>query len=221
MMIVAVDGQAGAGKSTVAFALARRLGFLYLDTGAMYRALTWLARNEGTNLADSEELARLAREHPVVFDSDGRVVIDDKDVTDEIREASIDRLVPIVARHVEVRDVMRERQRSLGAGGDAVIEGRDIGTVVAPNAEVKVFLIADEAERARRRNADRPGVGTDRLAADLRSRDERDAVNARPAEDAIVLDTTLLGVGDVIDRIEALVAKARAYPAGATALDLG
>ena len=116
-MIVAIDGPAGSGKSTVALALARRLGFLYLDTGAMYRALTWLARRDGTELEDGDALARLAREHPVSFDAEGRVTIAGEDVTAPIRDAEIDRLVPVVARHPQVREVMRERQRTLGTAG--------------------------------------------------------------------------------------------------------
>jgi cytidylate kinase len=206
-MIVAIDGPAGSGKSTVAAALARRLGFRYLDTGAMYRALTWLATQEGADLEDGSALAELARAHPVSFGVDGRVEVDGSDVTEAIREPEIDRLVPGVARHQEVRAVMRERQRALGAVGDAVIEGRDIGTVVVPHAEVKVFLVADEAVRAHRRTADRPGVGADELAADLRRRDERDAVNTQPAADAVVLDTTELTIEEVLDRIEGLVAE--------------
>jgi len=206
-MIVAIDGPAGSGKSTVAAALARRLGFRYLDTGAMYRALTWLATQEGADLEDGAGLAELARAHPVSFGVDSRVEVDGSDVTEAIREPEIDRLVPGVARHQEVRAVMRERQRALGAVGDAVIEGRDIGTVVVPDAEVKVFLVADEAVRAHRRTADRPGVGADELAADLRRRDERDAVNTQPAADAVVLDTTDLTIEQVLDRIEGLVAE--------------
>jgi cytidylate kinase len=131
------------------------------------------------------------------------------DVSEQIREVEIDRLVPVVARHPEVREVMRERQRSLGAAGDTVIEGRDIGSVVAPEAEVKVFLIADEDERARRRTAERPGIRADTLAADLKRRDERDAVNTQPAADAVLLDTTDLDVEDVVTRIAALVAARR------------
>jgi cytidylate kinase len=208
-VIVAIDGPAGSGKSTVALTLARRLGFFYLDTGAMYRALTWLARREGVSLEDASALADLARDHPVSFDADGVVEIAGHDVTEAIRGAEIDRLVPVVARHPAVRKVMRERQRSLGTAVDAVIEGRDIGTVVAPQAEVKVFLVADETERARRRGADRPGVGRDTLAADLRARDERDAVNTRPAENALVLDTTELSVDEVVSRIAALVEERR------------
>jgi cytidylate kinase len=204
-MIVAIDGPAGSGKSTVALVLAQRLGFLYLDTGAMYRALTWLARRDGLELEDGDALARLARAHPVSFGSDGGAEIDGEDVSAVIRDADIDRLVPVVARHPQVREVMRERQRSLGSAGDSVIEGRDIGTVVAPYAEVKVFLVADEAERARRRTTDRPGVGAETLAADLRHRDERDAVNTQPAADAVVLDTTNLAVDVVVAQIAELV----------------
>jgi cytidylate kinase len=208
-MIVAIDGPAGSGKSTVASALAERLGFRHLDTGAMYRALTWLARRDGVALEDGRSLATLAREHRVSFAGSGRIEVDGVDVTAAIREAEIDRLVPVVARHPEVREVMRERQRALAAEGDAVIEGRDIGSVVVPDAEVKVFLLADPGERIRRRRADRPGVEDEQLAADLRQRDERDAINTQPAADAVRLDTTELTVDEVVERIVDLVGAAR------------
>ena len=204
-MIVAIDGPAGAGKSTVARALAERLGFRYLDTGAMYRALTWLAMHRGLDLSDAQALAELAREEPVVFSEDDRVWIAGTDITSSIRETRVDRMVPVVARHHAVREVMRERQRELGRDGDVVIEGRDIGTVVAPDAEVKVYLVADREERARRRIAERPGIGADALATDLRTRDEKDAERMRPADDAVEIDTTNLEVEDVVGRIETLV----------------
>ena len=204
-MIVAIDGPAGAGKSTVARLLAERLGFRYLDTGAMYRAVTWLARRSGVALDEPEALAALARAHPVRFDEEDRVFIDDEDVTAAIRSSEIDGLVPVVARHTAVREVMRERQRALGEEGNVVIEGRDIGTVVAPRAQVKVYLVADPAVRARRRAAERPQVAAEALATDLRVRDERDAVNMRPAADAVEIDTTDLAVEDVVARIEELV----------------
>jgi cytidylate kinase len=208
-MIVAIDGPAGAGKSTVARALADRLGFRYLDTGAMYRALTWLAMREGIDLSDGRALGTLAARHPVAFDEAGRVFIAATDVTSSIRDARIDRMVPVVARHPEVREVMRVHQRELGERGDVVIEGRDIGTVVVPNAEVKVYLQADREERARRRSEERPGIGADALATDLRLRDESDAARMRPAADAEQIDTTNLRVEDVVDRIETIV-RARA-----------
>jgi len=203
-MIVAIDGPAGAGKSTVARSLAARLGFRYLDTGAMYRALTWLALEEGVPLDDADRLGKLARREPVSFEGD-RVFIHGEDATEAIRQPRIDRVVSSVARHPQVREVMRERQRELGAQGDAVIEGRDIGTVVCPDAEVKVYLVADTAERARRRVADRPEIGEEALATDLRLRDERDAAQMTAASDAQEIDTTDLTVEDVVDRIEALV----------------
>jgi cytidylate kinase len=204
-MIVAIDGPAGAGKSTVARRLAQRLGFRYLDTGAMYRALTWLALQRGLPLGDGEPLAELARANPVTFDDHERVWIAGTDVTASIRQSRIDRQVPVVAGHPAVREVMRERQRELGTHGDVVIEGRDIGTVVVPNADIKVYLNADSSVRARRRQAERPDIGGDALVTDLRRRDERDAPRMRPAEDAVLIDTTELHVEDVVDRIEQLV----------------
>ena len=204
-MIVAIDGPAGAGKSTVARKLAERLGFRYLDTGAMYRALTWLAIREGLPLGDGEPLGELARRNPVAFDDVGRVFIAGADVTSAIRQSRIDRMVPVVARHHPVREVMRERQRELAAQGNAVIEGRDIGTVVAPGAEVKIYLQADPKTRAARRQAERPDIGADALATDLRTRDESDRARMQPAADAELIDTTDLEVDDVVRRIEALI----------------
>ncbi len=204
-MIVAIDGPAGAGKSTVARRLAERLGFRYLDTGAMYRAVTWLAVDRAFDLEDGDALGLLAEENPVDLDETGCVTIAETDVTEKIRQAEIDRLVPIVARHPEVRTVMRGRQRDLADLGNAVIEGRDIGTVVAPDADVKIYLNADPDVRALRRQAERPDIGGDALATDLRLRDESDSARMQPAEDADRIDTTHLDVEDVVDRIELLV----------------
>jgi len=204
-MIVAIDGPAGAGKSTVARRLAERLRFRYLDTGAMYRAVTWLALREGDDLSQGELLGRLAAENPVELDEHGRVFIGGTDVTSAIRRSSIDRLVPVVARHPEVRQVMRVRQRELAEQGDAVVEGRDIGTVVVPDAEVKVYLTAESTVRTSRRQAERPDIGADALATDLRLRDESDAARMRPADDAIEIDTSELHVDEVVERIERLV----------------
>jgi CMP/dCMP kinase len=206
-MIVAIDGPAGAGKSTVARTLAARLGFRYLDTGAMYRSLTWLALKNGMPLGEGEgePLGRLAAENPVTFDPQGRVYIDGSDVTSAIRQVRVDQMVPVVARHPEVRRVMRERQRELAAEGSAVIEGRDIGTVVVPDAEVKVYLVADQQVRAARRQAERPEIGADALATDLKLRDKSDRERMQPAADAERIDTTELDVEQVVSRIEELV----------------
>ncbi|HEY7537490.1 MAG TPA: (d)CMP kinase [Gaiellaceae bacterium] len=204
-MIVAIDGPAGAGKSTVARLLAERLGFRYLDTGAMYRGLTWLALERGVAVDDGSKLGSLARRNPVTFDVEGRVFVGGRDVTREIRLADVDRAVPTVAAHPEVREVMRERQRELGEEGDVVIEGRDIGTVVVPGAEVKVYLVADPAVRARRRQEERPEIGADALATDLKLRDESDRARMQKADDAVEIDTTKLQIEDVVARIEKLV----------------
>jgi cytidylate kinase len=204
-MIVAIDGPAGAGKSTVARRLAERLGVRYLDTGAMYRAVTWLALREHIPLEDGRLLGELAGDHPVELDASGHVAIAGEDVTAAIRETRIDRAVPVVARHPEVRAVMRERQRELAAEADAVVEGRDIGTVVAPGAEVKVYLTAHEGVRAQRRQSERPDIGADALATDLRLRDESDSARMEPAADAVFIDTSELDVDGVVALIEELV----------------
>jgi CMP/dCMP kinase len=204
-MIIAIDGPAGAGKSSVARALALRLGFRYLDTGAMYRALTWLAEQSRVELDDVPALVALAREHPVEFGEGGGVFIAGHDVTAEIRSPVIDSTVPTVARHQGVREVMRDRQRQLGEQGDSVIEGRDIGEIVAPHAELKIWLYADPAVRAERRHAERDGIEAEVLADEMRRRDERDARNTHRADDAIDVDTTHLSLEQVVDRIEALV----------------
>ena len=209
-MIVAIDGPAGAGKSSVARALADRLGFRYLDTGAMYRALTWLALHEGVPLDDGPALEALADANPVTFGSTRHVEIAGEDVTQRIREPEIDAAVPVVARHPEVREVMRRRQRELGRSGDSVIEGRDIGVIVVPEAEVKVWLVADPSVRVQRRHAEREGgLAVDELAAELQRRDERDAANTHRASDAVEVDTTSMTLEQVIDRIVDLVGAVR------------
>jgi cytidylate kinase len=204
-VIVAIDGPAGAGKSSVARALAERLGFRHLDTGAMYRALTWLALERDVPLDDGQQLAELARANPVSFGSGRRVRIDGVDVTEEIREPRIDAAVPEVARHGAVREGMRERQRALGEERDSVIEGRDIGEIVAPRAEVKVWLVADPEIRAQRRHGERDGTDATVLAEELRRRDELDTPNTHRAAGAVEIDTTELTVDEVVTRIVELV----------------
>ncbi len=201
---MAIDGPAGAGKSTVAKAVAARLGFRYLDTGAMYRALTWLAIRRGVDAEDGPALAALGCSAPIEIEPGGPVSIGGHDVTEAIRKAEIDRVVPLVARQPEVRQFMRGEQRRLAAIGDSVIEGRDIGSVVVPQAEVKVYLVADESVRAGRRLAERPGSAAEALAADMRKRDESDAPQMQRAPDAVLIDTTDLTVEQVVERVQAL-----------------
>ena len=199
-MLVAIDGPAGAGKSTVARAAARALGFRYLDTGAMYRAVALAGPDRDPASAD------------VAFTEDGRVLLDGEDVTAAIRAPEVSQKASRRAADPAVRAALRERQRELLGEGDWVAEGRDIGTVVAPHAAVKVFLTADPAERARRR-ADQIGADLATVLAEQTIRDERDTTRAHSplvaAPDATLLDTTGLTQDEVIARVVALVAAAR------------
>lgn len=215
-MIVAIDGPSGAGKSTVAKAVARKLGFSCLDTGAMYRAVAWRALQDGVGLDDAAGLGAVARTHAIEFvhepgePTPKGVRIGGVDVTRAIRTAEIDRAVSAVSAVPEVREALVDQQRRIGGAGNYVVEGRDIGTVVFPGAETKVFLTASDEERARRRvlqNGDR-GIGStdfDEVLADLRQRDERDSSRAtsplRSADDAVQLDSTGRSIEDVIDQI--------------------
>lgn len=225
-MIVAIDGPSGAGKSTVAKAVAKKLEFSCLDTGAMYRSVAWLALQRGLALDDDDALGELARTSTIEFAADPgdilpkRVSIDGTDVTSEIRTAEIDQAVSPVSAAPSVREAMVYQQRRVGAAGNYVIEGRDIGTTVFPDADVKVFLTASDEERAHRRvrqNVDR-GVGSidyDEVLADLQRRDVYDSSRATSplcaADDAVVIDSTGLYIEEVIKRICELVAVARAH----------
>ena len=223
-MIVAIDGPSGAGKSTVAKAAAKRLGFSCLDTGAMYRAIAWKALADGVSFDDVEALGAIARDNEIEFghvEGDPvprRVFISGTEVTDAIRTAEIDRAVSPVSAAPSVRAALLEQQRRIGRAGDYVVEGRDIGTVVFPDAAVKVFLTASDEERAHRRvrqNVDR-GIGSidyDEVLADLRRRDEADSSRAtaplRPADDAVHIDSTSHYIEEVIDQICSLAREAR------------
>ncbi|MEQ3362328.1 (d)CMP kinase [Raoultibacter massiliensis] len=215
-MIIAIDGPSGAGKSTVAKAVAKKLGFSCLDTGAMYRAVAWRALADGVALDDAEALGAIAREKEISFGHVAgdpvpkRVFIDGTEVTDAIRTADIDKAVSPVSAAKPVREALVAQQQRIGNAGDYVVEGRDIGTVVFPEAEVKVFLTASDEERAHRRvrqNVDR-GVGSidyDEVLADLKRRDEHDSSREtsplRPADDAVHIDSTESYIEDVIERI--------------------
>jgi cytidylate kinase len=204
-MLIAIDGPAGAGKSTVARALARELGFPYLNSGAMYRcvALLWLASPEQRPAA----LARAAQ----IEVAGGRVLLDGREVTEEIRAPEVSEAASLLAADPGVREALVAKQRLLIAGGDWVAEGRDIGTVVAPNAALKVFLTASPDERARRRAAEL-GAQDAIVLAEQALRDERDSTREhsplRPAPGAVTLDTTGLGVEEVVARILALARSA-------------
>lgn len=223
-MIVAIDGPSGAGKSTVAKAVAKELGFSCLDTGAMYRAIAWRALQDGVALDDEPALGEIARTYDIAFghvEGDPvprRVFIGDDEVTDAIRTAEIDRAVSPVSAAPAVREALLDQQRRIGNAGDYVVEGRDIGTVVFPDAAVKVFLTASDEERAHRRvrqNVDR-GIGSidyDEVLADLRRRDAADSSRAtaplRPADDAVHIDSTSHYIEEVIDQICSLAREAR------------
>lgn len=218
-MIIAIDGPSGAGKSTVAKAVAKKLGFSCLDTGAMYRAIAWQALQDGVSFDDVEALGAVARGYDIAFGHEPgnptpkTVSIGGADATTAIRTAEIDRAVSPVSAVPAVREALVEQQRRIGGQGDYVVEGRDIGTVVFPQAEVKVFLTASDEERARRRvrqNAER-GVGSvdyDEVLADIRRRDDHDSSRAasplKPAEDARHIDSSGRAIEDVIDEICAM-----------------
>jgi cytidylate kinase len=205
-MVIAIDGPAGAGKSTVARALAQRLGFTYLDSGAMYRCVALAALRAGVDPDDGEAAARLAAGLEIGF-ADGRVVLDGEDVGEEIRTPEVSAAASRVSVHAQVRAAMVERQRDLIASGRYVAEGRDIGTVVSPDAPLKVFLTATEDERVRRRAAETGEAATAVRAAqaerDARDR-EREHGALRAAGDAVEVDTTGLAIDEVVARIEAL-----------------
>jgi len=204
-MVIAIDGPAGAGKSTVARAVAERLGFTYLDTGAMYRAVA-LASAERPDEAPADVAAAID------IGVGDRVTIDGRDVTDGIRAPGVSAIASRVAADAGVRRALVAKQQRILAAGDWVAEGRDIGTVVAPGAAVKVFLTASAEERARRRAAEL-GLDPDQVLRDQHARDRRDASADRtvlePAPDAVPVDTTGLALDDVVAQIEMLVTEAR------------
>ncbi len=214
---ITIDGPAGSGKSTIGEQLARKLGYLYVDTGAMYRALAWLALHEDVDINDGAALERLARHAEIVISrpmvADGRqytITVHDHDITWDIRSSAVTRTVSPVSAHLEVRAVLIAQQRAMAQQGCVVMVGRDIGAVVLPDAELKIYLTASLEERARRRHAElaeRLGEhnpilpSVEDVMSDIRRRDSIDHKNMLPAKDAIVVETDHLSVPQVLEVI--------------------
>jgi cytidylate kinase len=213
-LIIAIDGPAGAGKSTIASRLARKLGYANLESGAMYRALALKAIEWDTSFDDEPALLKLARDSRIVLEptsTGNRVLLDGKDVTQRVREVDVTDGASRVSVHPGVREWMVARQQELGQGGGVVMEGRDIGTKVFPNADVKIFLDADPVVREQRRRQQKnlPTTDSAAVAAELRERDHRDRTRAASplvaAPDALTLDSTKLSENEVLARVEELV----------------
>ncbi|HEY7834861.1 MAG TPA: (d)CMP kinase [Ktedonobacterales bacterium] len=215
---IAIDGPAGSGKSTIGERLARCLGYLYLDTGAMYRAMTILALARGVDPTDGATLGNLAEQSSIQVvpptQDDGRqytVLLDERDVTGELRSPAVEAAISRISGHPRVRAAMRERQRALAGERGVVMVGRDIGTVVLPDADLKIYLMVAAAERARRRYADlvlAQGAAAppyEEVLAEIERRDELDAPQMRIADDAVRIHTDDVQAGDVVARILELV----------------
>ncbi|MGD0339306.1 MAG: (d)CMP kinase [Bacteroidota bacterium] len=209
-IIIAIDGPAASGKSTTARRVAERLGYLYIDTGAMYRAITWRVLNENIDPSDEEEVSRIAEKIHVRLEKDNsslRVLVDGKDVTREIRLPEVTKAASAVSSIPSVREVMVREQRFMGVEKGVVLEGRDIGTVVFPQAELKIFMVAIPRVRAERRAKEllEQGISTDveTLENEIVTRDRKDSTRQmsplRKADDAIELDTSFLGIEEQVD----------------------
>jgi cytidylate kinase len=211
-IVIAIDGPAGSGKSTLAALLARRYGYTNIETGAMYRALALKALQQQVSLDDSQALAELERESHIVLEparEGNRVLLDGVDVTERVRRQDVTYAASRVSVHPAVREWMVRRQQEMGAGGGIVMEGRDIGTKVFPNAEVKIFLDADAEVRSSRRFQQSPTAPEASVLADLRARDERDRTRQIsplvPAEDAVIIDSSTLTLEQVAEQAVAIV----------------
>lgn len=211
-LIIAIDGPSGAGKGTISRAISDALGYRHVDTGAMYRAVGWKAAHDGIPLDDEVAVSALAERATLVVEG-GVVTIDGHDVTRAIRTPEIDKAATAVARLPKVREVLVARQRALGVEGGVVMEGRDIGTVVFPNADVKIYLDASAEERARRRATDSAHSGSQAgqaaVAAAIDARDKADTTRTISplsiAPDAVHIDTTGMPISNVVDQVLGLV----------------
>jgi len=213
-LIIAIDGPAGSGKSTIAARLAKKLGYINLESGAMYRALALKALEQQVSLDDPEALRQLADNTTIQLEPQAegnRVLLDGRDVSQRIRESDVTLAASRVSTHPPVREIMVSRQREMGASGGVVMEGRDIGTAVFPNADVKVFLDADARVRAERRVAQNGTLtpeAAQRTIEDLVARDQRDRTRSVsplvPAPDAVIIDSTNLSIDDAVFRVEQL-----------------
>ena len=218
-VVIAIDGPAGAGKSTIAMGVARALGFQLIDTGAIYRTVAYTALDRGVDLSDGEALANIARELDFHFElaADGKknlIFCNGEQLGDEIRSPAVSQSASKVSSRPEVRAALLELQRSLGRARSSVLEGRDIGTVVFPDADLKIFLTATAEERARRRTMQMKERGEQadyaEILAEIQERDARDIQREhaplKQADDAVAIDSTSLGIGGIVDKIVALVA---------------
>lgn len=221
-LTIAIDGPASSGKSTVAKKIAHDLGLIYVDTGAMYRALTYIALKENVNIKEEQDLFELLKRTEITLKKDGTcqsVRANGTDVTEEIRQNNVTNAVSIVAAHSRIRQEMVDRQKKLAENNGVVMDGRDIGTVVLPDSDVKVFLVASVKERAERRHKENTGKGIfsdlEQLKKDIAERDYKDSTREtsplKQAEDAVRIDTTKLTIDEVVEEVKRLIEKVSAH----------